>query len=978
MPLGLARSTTWDCTGGVALSNTDENGKVTSTSYSDPYFWRPASTTDALGNVTTFTYSGANSVSTNFTFNGGNSVVGTLTTVDGLGRPILRQTPQGPAAGTYDSIETDYDNVGHVLKQSLPFSAAAGALCTGTCPGTTFAYDGLGRITSVTDNGGLSATFTYVKNDVYKNVGPAPTGENRKRKQFEYDSIGRLTSVCEITSATGSGSCAQTSPQTGFWTKYVYEPLGNITSVTQNAQSASTQTRTFAFDLMGRMTSETNPESGASSYFYDTVATGLCAGTYAGDLNKSSDAVGNTVCYTYDALHRPTSSTYNGPYAASTPNKYFIYDSATVNSIPMTNTSARLAEAYTSTCQTGCTKSTDLGISYSARGEPTDTYEKTSSSGTYYHVTAGYWEHGLLKQISNVPGLTTITYGVDAEGRPATVSAASGQLPVTNSTYNVASLPTEVDFGSLDKDIFSYDPNSFRLTEYKFNVNGQNVIGDLTWNANSTLGVLNITDPFDAANAQNCTYARDDLGRLTSANCGAAWLQTFSFDVFGNISKAGSGSFQATYSTSNTNRIASLPGFTPTYDANGNIQTDSFHTYAWNADGSPVSVDTVNLTYDALGRVVEQNRSGAVSQVLYMPSGEKLALMSGQTLQKAFIALPGGATAVYGAGGLSYYRHGDWEGSSRFASTTARAKYFDVAYAPYGEDYADSGTSDLDFTGQNQDTVAGDYDFVLREYSEAQGRWVSPDPLGLAAVDPANPQSWNRYGYVENDPLDRVDPSGGCGDDIISDIWNGVDPGCGGSGFGFQGPSPACGTVSSGYGCVGWGEYGGMGSSFSASLWISTGVGSPIWGEDPGIPMIYPTIWDLLRPPHCVQGFLPGCAPGGTPALSFTDAADAATLGSGCLIAEPCAVGAVAVAGAALNVYVLWKVQTWVAYGVEDAVIRSAIRTAAKSCGRTLSPEEEREVRRSLHDELEWHKRGGMNTIPWSEIVRIAKQLVCG
>ncbi|MDP9266938.1 MAG: hypothetical protein M3P27_01255 [Acidobacteriota bacterium] len=881
MPLSLTRSTTWDCTGGVPLSTTDENGKVSSTSYNDPYFWRPASATDPLSNVTAFSYSGANAVATSFTFNGGNSVVGTRTTLDGLGRPILQQTLQGPGVSSYDSVETDYDSVGQVSKQTLPFSAAAGTLCSGTCPGTSFSYDGLGRLTSVTDSAGGSATYTYVKNDVYKSVGPAPAGENQKRRQLEYDSLGRLTSVCEITSAAGSGSCAQTSPQTGYWTKYVYEPLGNMTNVTQNAQSGSTQTRTFAYDLVGRMTSETNPESGAESYFYDTVASGLCAGTYAGDLNKSADAVGNTVCYTYDALHRPTSLTYNGPYATSTPNKYFVYDSATVNSVLMANTLSRLAEAYTATCQ-GCTKITDLGISYSARGESTDLYEKTPNSGGYYHVTAGYWEHGLVKQISGVPGLTTVNYGVDPEGRPNTVGAASGQSPVTATTYNVASLATQLTLGSLDSDTFTYDPNSFRVTQYAFNVNGQTVTGTLTWNANRTLASLNITDPFDAANTQNCTYGRDDLARSISANCGAAWSQTFAFDVFGNVSKAGSASFQPTYSTSNTNRISSLPGFTPTYDANGNIQTDSFHTYAWNADGGPTSVDSVGLTYDAFGRVVEQNRSGTFTQVLYMPNGEKIALMSGQTLQKAFIALPAGATAVYTSGGLSYYRHPDWEGSSRFASTTARAKYFDVAYAPYGENYADSGTSDLNFTGQNQDTVAGDYDFALREYSVPQGRWVSPDPLGIGAVDPGNPQSWNRYGYVVNDPLDLVDPSGGCGEDAISHGWwgSGWDPSCAGSGFGFQGLSPACGTVMSGgqtgggYGCDGWAGYGGGGSGFgfSGSLWIGTGGGGGIWNEDPGIPIIYPTIWDLLTP-SCSSpgtGFLPGCGfgPGGVPVFS--------------------------------------------------------------------------------------------------------------
>src|SRR5208282_4237873 len=46
-----------------------------------------------------------------------------------------------------------------------------------------------------------------------------------------------------------------------------------------------------------------------------------------------------------------------------------------------------------------------------------------------------------------------------------------------------------------------------------------------------------------------------------------------------------------------------------------------------------------------------------------------------------------------------------------------------------------------------------------REYS-IQGRWASPDPAGLSAVDPTNPQSWDRYAYVTNSPLALVDPSG--------------------------------------------------------------------------------------------------------------------------------------------------------------------------------------------------------------------------
>jgi RHS repeat-associated protein len=208
--------------------------------------------------------------------------------------------------------------------------------------------------------------------------------------------------------------------------------------------------------------------------------------------------------------------------------------------------------------------------------------------------------------------------------------------------------------------------------------------------------------------------------------------------------------------------MTALPGFTPTYDANGNLLTDSAHTYTWDANGRPVSIDTVNVTYDAFDRMAEQNRSGSYTEVVYAPSGFKLALMSGQTLQKAFVPLPSGAKAVYTATGLSYYRHPDWLGSSRLASTPSRTIYADVAYAPFGESYSSSGTGDLSFTGQNQDTVSGLYDFPQREYSPTQGRWISPDPLGIGGAKITNPRTWNRYAYALNDPLSMVDPNGEC------------------------------------------------------------------------------------------------------------------------------------------------------------------------------------------------------------------------
>ncbi|MGH9432922.1 MAG: RHS repeat-associated core domain-containing protein [Terriglobia bacterium] len=117
---------------------------------------------------------------------------------------------------------------------------------------------------------------------------------------------------------------------------------------------------------------------------------------------------------------------------------------------------------------------------------------------------------------------------------------------------------------------------------------------------------------------------------------------------------------------------------------------------------------------------------------------------------------------MYTASGLAYYRHPDWLGSSRFASTTSRTMYNDLAYAPFGEQYATAGTvgvANTSFAGNNEDTTTNLYDAQFREY-EIYGRWPSPDPAGLAVVNPANPQSWNRYAYVGNMPLTFIDPLG--------------------------------------------------------------------------------------------------------------------------------------------------------------------------------------------------------------------------
>jgi YD repeat-containing protein len=331
-----------------------------------------------------------------------------------------------------------------ISKSTRPYSAVADALCSGACPGTTATYDALSRPLVATDGGGGTNTSTYSNNDVLQVVGPAPTGENAKQKQLQYDGLGRLTSVCEITTATGSGTCGQTTPKTGFWTNYTYDLLDNMTSVTQNAQpgSSGTQTRTYTFDMAGRLTSELNPETGSTAMTYVYDSWDAACGTYAsaGDVVEKKDAMGNVTCFKYDALHRATAVTYpSGTYASATPTKCFVYATpsspVTVNGNTMQNANLAVAEAYTTTASS-CpgAKTVDEGFSYSARGEVADVWESTPDSGGYYHVNASYWANGQLDVLNGgtnpLPGLPAITYGssngsgLDGKGRITQVTAA--------------------------------------------------------------------------------------------------------------------------------------------------------------------------------------------------------------------------------------------------------------------------------------------------------------------------------------------------------------------------------------------------------------------------------------------------------------------------------------------------------------------------------------------------------------------------
>ncbi len=89
-----------------------------------------------------------------------------------------------------------------------------------------------------------------------------------------------------------------------------------------------------------------------------------------------------------------------------------------------------------------------------------------------------------------------------------------------------------------------------------------------------------------------------------------------------------------------------------------------------------------------------------------------------------------------------------------------------MRYTPFGG-YRSGGTNqitDRAYTGQRENMDLGLYYYNARYYLPGAGRFLSADTL---VPNPQNPQSFNRYAYVLNRPLNFSDPTGHFSEDAI-------------------------------------------------------------------------------------------------------------------------------------------------------------------------------------------------------------------
>jgi RHS repeat-associated protein len=687
------------------------------------------------------------------------------TTYDGVGRVSSSTAPNGAIT------TTTYDKDGRVNSTSNPhFSTPS------PTDGTTLlASDALGRKTLQTQPDGSTQSWTYTGNSVnFKDE----VGNLWKRTN---DGLGRLIQVLEPSATSQSPSLE---------TDYSYNTLDNLVGVNQIGTAGElARVRSFTYDSLSRLICAANSESSYAPC-PASATTALPAGveSYSYDPNGNvstkidARAIGNI--YAYDGLNRLTSKTPSNNTGASF---FYNYDEQTVSWSPyaQTNTIGRLSSAW-AVFQGIYSR---YGYSYDARGRQlTKFFELPNSAGNAVNTSIGgsgnsydlagnviSFNNGLGVILSETrDGAGHVTAVTSNKFTTGTLNGVASHQLFANATYSPFGSPASRLLGNGLTENRIYDNRGRLLSSSQFQAGssvGYNVA--VTYFPNGNVQTSN-----DSVNG-NWTYTFTPLNQLQTAKVASSsstpLTLTWTYDSFGNRwtqTATGTGSApQPSFSYLKANNHADPSGGF-TYDNAGDVTKDNLgQTYAYYPDHSLASANallgTAKYRYDAEGQLVFENGPNGSQVFLRSESGQPIVndnLTSGYVVQGAYVD---GEQIGSWQHDQFFWTGKDWLGTKRYetagngdigsdAQPVAPASYTSL---PFGDALSSIGNDPTHFTGKERDAESGlDY-FGARYYGSSMGRWMSPDKP-FADQHPANPQSWNLYSYVRNNPLSSIDTNG--------------------------------------------------------------------------------------------------------------------------------------------------------------------------------------------------------------------------
>jgi len=234
--------------------------------------------------------------------------------------------------------------------------------------------------------------------------------------------------------------------------------------------------------------------------------------------------------------------------------------------------------------------------------------------------------------------------------------------------------------------------------------------------------LLNIT-------ATKCQVNQTNLS-LNSSNPSSNQISGWSYDAAGNTLNTGAGTESYTWNAEE--RMATVAS---------SLYGDD--TYVYDGDGERVKKASGKVYWHGAGGEVlaESDLGGNITAEYVFFDGERLA-------------------RIDASGSVDYYLS-DKLGSSAVVTDSGGNVLDDSDFLPFGDelDFASSSGNAYKYTGLERD--ADQLDHTLnRQYSSNFGRWMTPDPGGRKVVKLDDPQTWNMYAYVGNNPTSLNDPSG--------------------------------------------------------------------------------------------------------------------------------------------------------------------------------------------------------------------------
>jgi RHS repeat-associated protein len=781
---------TWDCNGGVITSNQDVNGNTTNYCYNNSGVCSAAPAADPLYRLGQIIYPDSTSDTRTFAYSTKSSFPWTITEttattsssnavhtdyLDGLGRTYATYDtdPNNASTGTrYQWFW--YNALGQLYKETGPYFSSSDPSHTPTL----YNFDALGRVATVGSTSHAITLPTGATEDIWfgSNVKVVSDASGIERG-YQYDGLGRLVYVCDGMGAGNQQDYIEGGSTgfpyncglnyaglaNGFLTTYTYDPVNDLTGVNINGQ-----TRSFTWDGIGRMLTATTPESGTVTNVYDTGSPGdLFTTTYpapnslTGTLTACYGNWSNGACTStgWDLMHRlnyisfsDRSSTYG-----------YTYDSSSVWGTTLHNAKGRLVLANHN--PGGATI-----FDHDKMGNVVNTWSCTplNCSTSSYAFTYNYNDYiGVVSSFTDAAGITyTNTLNSIGQTTAITSSKTGTGYPSTlysGVNYNPFGEVVGATYGDGIVRANTYDAMG-RVTEIQDGPTASPTYrAYLSYYGNGSVHTFNDTV------SGSYTFTYDAFNRLaSSSNATTGQQYTWTYDEFGNRWQqnlvAGMGiPINNTYDTKNppsSHNHLTTAGGGFTYSAAGNLLTDGGacgggNCYTYDPFGNLMYNYGATYSYDAMGL-----RTEAISTMSAQQDYANGAVRD--TYSGGWTTVDGGVFTYDLSGSGSVFNREDNNGTPKVTTNYNGIQVRSEKTDPFGDNFSFTGprTDQLGFDAGDYDSDGNGNHFGAREYAPVHGQWLSPDPAGMASVDPTNPQTWNRYAYVTDNPVSMVDPSG--------------------------------------------------------------------------------------------------------------------------------------------------------------------------------------------------------------------------